>query len=452
MKLKTYNGDLQAIDYLDFMMLDIFGSIRSVTIPKGHISEKVLEEGIGFDASNYGFADVSKSDMVAVPDLATAFAEERPDGTILHALCNVRTMDGGIFEFYPRNVVSNAMDRLRSSGVADEAKVLMELEFHVLEDVNYATDFAHSYFRLQSAEGIGPDYYDLPRFNIHRGYHRSYPDDRYFDLRNEMVNALTAIGIPIKYHHHEVGAAQLELEFDFLPVTEAADKVAIAKWVIRNIAKENDVFVTFMPKPINKTPGNGMHVHQYLEKDGVSIFSGEGMFGLSEVALQYTAGLLEHSLSGSLLGFSNPSTNSFKRLVPGFEAPVCATFAKASREAAVRIPGYLRKGEERIEYRTGDATANCHFMLAAMVLAGLDGIQRKLDPVAAGYANGDDTEKKRFPLQLNAVMAGLRADNAYLNPVFPRELLELWTSMKENEAKHVYHAPTPEEYELYFNA
>ncbi len=452
MKLKTYNGDLSSIDYLDFMMLDIYGSIRSVTIPKGHISEKVITEGIGFDASNYGFADVSKSDMVAVPDLDTAFAEERPDGTILHALCNVRAMDGSIFEFYPRNVIANAMEKVRSSGVADEAKVLMELEFHVLEDVNYATDFAHSYFRLQSAEGIGPDYYDLPRFNIHRGYHRSYPDDRYFDLRNEMVNALTAIGIPIKYHHHEVGAAQLELEFDFLPAAEAADKVAIAKWVIRNIAKENEVFVTFMPKPINKTPGNGMHVHQFLEKNGKSIFSGDGMFGLSQTALHYTAGLLEHSLSGSLLGFSNPSTNSFKRLVPGFEAPVCATFAKASREAAVRIPGYLKKGEERIEYRTGDATANCHFMLAAMILAGLDGIQRELDPVAAGYADARNSAKKRFPLHLNAVMEGVRSDNEYLKPVFPQELIELWTSMKEGEARHVYHAPTPEEYELYFNA
>lgn len=452
MKLKAFNGDLDAVDYVDFMMLDIYGSIRSVTIPKGHVSTEVLEEGIGFDASNYGFADVSKSDMVAIPDLATAFAEDRPDGTILHALCNVRTMDGSIFEYYPRNVIANAMKQMRSKGYADDAQVLMELEFHVLEDVNYATDFAHSYFRLQSAEGIGPDYYDLPRFNIHRGYHRSYPDDRYFDLRNEMVNALTAIGIPIKYHHHEVGAAQLELEFDFLSAAEAADKVAIAKWIIRNIAKENNVFVTFMPKPINKTPGNGMHVHQILSKGGKSIFPGDKLFGLSNEALQYTAGLLEHSLTGSLLGFTNPSTNSFKRLVPGYEAPVSATFAKASREAAVRIPGYLKKGTERIEYRTGDATANCHFMLAAMLLAGLDGMERKLDPIAAGYASAEGAENRRFPLTLRTVLDGLKKDNDYLQPIFPRELIDLWASMKLEEARHVYHAPTPEEYELYFNA
>ncbi|AFG37278.1 glutamine synthetase family protein [Spirochaeta africana] len=451
MKLGAYNGNIEDIDYLDLMMLDIYGAIRSVTIPKSHISPAVLKEGIGFDASNYGFADVSKSDMVAIPDMSTAFTEERPDGLILHTLCDVRTMDGDIFEYYPRNVIKNALAYLRREKIADDAQVLMELEFHVLEDVAYATDYAHSYFRLQSAEGIGPDFYDLPRFNIHRGYHRHYPDDRYFDLRNQMVRALTAVGIPVKYHHHEVGAAQLEIEFDFLSIAEAADKVAIAKWIIRNIAAENQVFVTFMPKPINKTPGNGMHVHQYLSRNGEPTFSGDGMFGLSTEALCYTAGLLEHSLSGSLLGFTNPSTNSFKRLVPGYEAPVCATFAKASREAAVRIPGYLSRGSERIEYRTGDATANPHYMLAAMLLAGIDGIQRKLDPVAAGYADASLAEDRRFPLDLHSVMQGLLRDNDYLRPAFPQELIEMWSSMKLSEATHVYHAPTPEEYELYFN-
>ncbi len=452
MNFFQFDGDLNQVDYLDFMMLDIYGSIRSVTIPKGYVSPRVLAEGIGFDASNYGFADVTQSDMVAIPDMTTAFAERRSDGVILHVLCNVLAMDGSVFELYPRNVISNTVALYRGKGIADEARMLMELEFHVLEDVNYATDFAHSYFRVQSAEGIGPDYYDLPRFNIHRGYHRSYPDDRYFDLRNKMVEALSTIGIPIKYHHHEVGAAQLELEFDFLPAARAADSVAIAKWVIRNIAKENGVFVTFMPKPINKTPGNGMHVHQFLEKDGRSVFPGDGFLGLSPTALSYTAGLLEHSLSGSLLAFSNPSTNSYKRLVPGYEAPVCATLAKASREASVRVPGYLKQGEERIEYRTGDAMANCHFMLAAMLLAGLDGIERQLDPVASGFTSVEPDEKRRFPLSLNAVLNGLQSDREYLKPVFTDELVNLWTSIKRNEASHVYHAPTPEEYELYFNS
>ncbi len=451
MVFTSYNGKLDNIDYVDFMMLDIYGSIRSVTIPKGYVCEKVLKEGVGFDASNYGFAKVAKSDMVAIPDMATAFAEKRPDGVILHALCDVRTMDGDIYEMYPRKVLANTIDLLRSKSVADEAKMLMELEFHVLDDVHYVTDYAQACFRLQSSEGIGPDYHDLPRFNIHRGYHRSYPDDRYFDFRNKIVKALSTIGVPVKYHHHEVGAAQVELEFDFLSAVDAADKVAIAKWIIRNIAKENDVFVTFMPKPINKAPGNGLHVHQFLEKRGKTVFSGEEIFGLSRTALQYTAGLLKHSLSGSLLAFSNPSTNSFKRLVPGYEAPVCATLDKASREASVRVPGYLKKGDERIEYRTGDATANSHFMLAAMLLAGIDGIKNGLDPVTEGYVGVSHAEGQQFPLNLRAVLDGLQKDNEYLKPIFSPELIDLWISIKQAEAAKVYHAPTPEEYELYFN-
>ena len=452
MEFKPYSGKLADIDYLDLMMLDIYGCIRNVTIPKSHISDTVLAEGIGFDASNYGFADVSKSDMVAIPDMTTAFTEIRNDGVILHVLCDVKTMDGDIFHLYPRNVIKNTMQYMRSQGIADDAQVLMELEFHILEDVNYATDYAHSYYRLQSAEGIGPDYYDLPRFNIHRVYHRHYPDDRYFDLRTKMVDALVAVGIPVKYHHHEVGAAQMEIEFDFISAAQAADKVAIAKWIIRNIASEHNVFATFMPKPINRTPGNGLHVHQYLVKDGTSLFPGDKMFGLSQTALQYTAGLLSHSQTGSLLAFSNPSTNSYKRLVPGYEAPVCATFAKASREAAVRIPGYLPKGQERIEYRTGDATANTHYFLAAMILAGIDGIQQKMDPIALGYADASTADQRRFPLNLHAVLDGAINDHNYLAPALPAELIDLWFKLKHDEAIHVYHAPTPEEYELYFNA
>ncbi len=450
MKLSVFNGRLDEVDYFDLMMLDIYGSIRSVTVPKGQISDQLLREGIGFDASNFGFADVSKSDMVAIPDMDTAFTEERPDGVVLHALCDVVAMDGGLFEAYPRFVIRKTMQHLRSQGLADDARFLMELEFHVFEDVNYATDYAHSYYRLQSAEGIGPDYYDLPRFNIHRGYHRPYPDDRYFDLRNKIVRSMSQVGIPVKYHHHEVGAAQLEVELDFLSAPEAADKVAIAKWIVRNVATANGLFVTFMPKPIDNSPGNGMHAHQYLVKDGRTIFAGDGACGLSPTALSYTAGLLAHSLTGSLLSFSNPSTNSYKRLVPGYEAPVRASFARASREAAVRIPGYLKKGEERIEFRTGDAMANCHYFLAAMLLAGLDGVGRRLDPEKEGFA--DPATAKRFPLNLNQVIEGLRQDQQYLHASFPAELIELWLRVKEDEAAHVYHAPTPEEYELYFNA
>jgi glutamine synthetase len=199
-----------------------------------------------------------------------------------------------------------------------------------------------------------------------------------------------------------------------------------------------------------KIAGNGMHVHQFVEKDGKTIFPGEGLYGLSKDGLAYTAGVLEHALSGSLLAWSNPSTNSFRRLVPGYEAPVSATFAKGSRCAAVRIPGYLKKGESRIEFRTGDATANVYFFLSAMLLAGIDGIQRKLDPVKAGYNTAVESARNVFPTRLDLVLKGLKKDNAYLQPIFTKALVDTWMELKMKDAEYVYNAPVPQEYELYF--
>jgi len=208
--------------------------------------------------------------------------------------------------------------------------------------------------------------------------------------------------------------------------------------------------VTFMPKPMYKLAGSGMHVHQYINKKGASIFPGELLYNLSKEGLAYTAGVLEHSLTGSLLAMTNPSTNSYRRLVPGYEAPISATFAKGSRCAAVRIPGYLKKGESRIEFRTGDATANIYYALAAMLLAGIDGIKRNLDPVQRGYNVQGETEDNTFPVNLGTVLDGLKIDAAYLLPVFPQKLLDLWIASKKKDAEYVYNAPTPQEYELYY--
>jgi glutamine synthetase len=261
---------------------------------------------------------------------------------------------------------------------------------------------------------------------------------------------MEVVGIPVKYHHHEVAISQLEIELDFMDIDKAGDQVSLAKWIIRQVAEEMGLYVTFMPKPLYKMPGNGMHVHQFLETKGKSIFPGKALFNLSEAGLSYTAGILKHSLSGSLLAFACPSTNSYRRLVHGYEAPVSATFAKGSRAAAVRIPGYVSKKETRIEYRTGDASANIYFFLAAMVLAGADGIIKGLDPVALGYQSQDAKEELTFPLDLNSVLEGLENDREYLSPVFPEKLIELWIKAKKAEADYVYNAPTPQEYELYF--
>ncbi len=353
MNLSKCSGKIEQADFLDLLMLDIYGSIRHVTIPKGYLSKKLLAEGIGFDASNFGFAKVHASDMVAVPDLSTAFESLEEGKRIVRCFCDVFSTDGKPFAHYPRAVARATLEYFRKRRIADTAKMLVELEFYVFDEVSYATDFGHSYYKIQSPEGIGEEYYDQPRFGIHRGYHRFTPDDRHFSFRNEVVATLEAIGIPVKYHHHEVGAAQLEIELNFLPLLEAADAVALAKWITKSIAREHDLFVTFMPKPIYKVAGSGLHVHQYLEKEGASLFPGNGIYDLSPLALSYIAGILEHSLTGSLLALTNPSTNSYKRLVPGFEAPVNATFAKGSRAAAVRIPAYLKGKDVRIEFRTG---------------------------------------------------------------------------------------------------
>lgn len=450
MQLERYNGKLKDADFVNLLMLDIYGNIRSVSLPKTYANEEVLKEGVGFDASNYGYAKVNNSDMVAIPDMSTAFFEIREDHKLLHVLCNVLSTDREVFDQYPRNVVKKTKEFLNKKGVADNVKTLVELEYYVFENVEYSTGENHAGYRVTSSEGMGEGFSVAPRLGLRKAYHRMPPEDKYMDFRNETVSLMEIIGIPVKYHHHEVAVSQLEIELDFIDIDKAGDQVSLAKWIIKQVAEEMGLYVTFMPKPLYKMPGNGMHVHQFLEKKGKSIFPGNELFDLSEAGLSYTAGILKHSLSGSLLAFACPSTNSYRRLVQGYEAPVSATFAKGSRAAAVRIPAYVRKEETRIEYRTGDASANIYFFLAAMVLAGTDGILNKLDPVALGYQSCDVKEKFTFPLNLSSVLKGLEKDMEYLLPVFPKKLIELWIEAKKAEAEYVYNAPTPQEYELYF--
>ncbi|MGC9522069.1 MAG: glutamine synthetase family protein [Anaerolineae bacterium] len=442
-------GALDA-DYLNLLMFDLGGGMRSVSLPAGYVSRDVLRDGIGFDASNYGFAKVEKSDMIAVPDCDAAWMEERDDLAIAHVICDVVSTDREDFDQYPRSVAKRTAAYLRETGLADSAQMLVELEYYTFDAVEYGTGPDHAFYAIGSREGLGEASNTQQRFAPLAGYHRLPPEDRFFDFRNRTVQILTQAGIPVKYHHHEVGASQLEIELDFMDLPRAADSVCMAKWIIRSVADEMGLKVTFMPKPLYKMPGNGMHVHQFLEKGGGSLFPGDGLYGLSQQGLAYTAGLLEHSLTGSLLAFTNPSTNSFRRLVPGYEAPISATFAKGSRSAAVRVPGYLRKDEQRVEYRTGDATANPHYMLSAMVLAGIDGILRDADPVALGFNSAEAGEEKVFPLDLRTVLEGLERDDEWLRPAFPAELLALWIERKREEAEYVYGAPTPQEYELYF--
>jgi glutamine synthetase len=339
MYLAKYNDDLKSADFLNLLVIDISGNIRAVTLPKGYISEHILVDGIGFDASNYGYAKVSNSDMVAVPDMSTAFVEMRDDFKHVNVFCDVVTADDSrsAFSQYPRNITRAAREYLKNTGIADDVKMLVELEFYAFDSVQYSTAYNHSFYSVESNEGLGESSKTSPRFGLLKGYHRLSPEDKYRDFRDQSVALMEAVGIPVKYHHHEVAASQLEVELDFIGIAEAGDKVCLAKWILKSVAEEMGLSLTFMPKPLYNVSGSSVHVHQFLEKNGKSIFPGDKVLNLSKEALSYTSGLLEHSLKGSLLAFTNPSTNSYRRLVPGFEAPISATFAKGSRCAAVRI-------------------------------------------------------------------------------------------------------------------
>ncbi|MCL1941394.1 MAG: glutamine synthetase beta-grasp domain-containing protein, partial [Synergistaceae bacterium] len=282
MYLSKYDGDLKSADFLNLLMVDISGNIRVVTLPKGYVSDQVLKDGIGFDASNYGYAKVSNSDMVAIPDMQTAFIEERDEFKHVHVFCDVVSADDNrsVFAHYPRNVARAALEHLKGKGIADDVKVLVELEFYVFDSVHYSTAYNHSHYSVDSSEGIGESSNTSPRFGLLKGYHRLSPEDKYRDFRDQSVALMETVGIPVKYHHHEVAASQLEVELDFMSITEVGDKVCLAKWILRSIAEEMGLSVTFMPKPLYNVSGSSVHVHQFLEKNGKSIFPGDGMFNL----------------------------------------------------------------------------------------------------------------------------------------------------------------------------
>ena len=453
------------IEFIDLKVVDVQGRLRHVTLPGNRLDDSLFREGVGFDASNFGFASVESSDMIMIPDPDTAFIDPFYDEKTLSFFCDVFLVDTlEPFDQYPRNVLRNAVNKLEEIG-AKNAMMAPELEFHLFESFGYGTDTSGSFYRVDVSEGFWNSQVLSNQYVVDRkrGYHRTPPVDAYSGFRNEVVKALLKIGIPVKYHHHEVSSAQHEIELFFQNALKAADSIILTKYIIQNIATRHGLAATFMPKPLYNEAGNGLHVHQFLVNENNSnLFSGKGYSGLSQIALQYIAGILYHSLSGSLLAFTNPSTNSFKRLVPGFEAPVCAAFAKANRSAAIRIPGYVKKPEKvRIEFRTMDATCNPYYSLAAILMAGIDGIKREFDPVKMGFGPleeniykmaDDEREKIRFfPTSLFSVLEALTQDNEYLNEVFSQNLILNWYTLKQRETEYVNSVPSPAEYQLYFD-
>ena len=459
----------QDIKMIDFKIVDINGQYRHVTIPAAQFNEDTLKNGIGFDASNYGYAVVEKSDMVFIPDLDTAIVDPFCSIPTLSITGNAMVIDypeNRPLDQYPRNIVLAAEQYMKDSGIADTMLILPEFEFHLFDNVGWNVqpnnigvniDVEQAYWN-SDCEGHG---------NIvphQKAYHVAKPFDRSYECRSEMCLEMEKAGIPIKYHHPEVGAAgQFEIEPMLGQMSKMADATMMIKYIIHNTALKYGKVATFMPKPVYNEAGNGMHVHMLLLKNGEPVFSDDnGYSHLSETAHYFMGGLLKHI--SSLCALTNPSTNSFKRLVPGFEAPVTVGYATSNRSAVIRIPAYAKTPAlRRFELRNPDATCNPYLCYAALLMAGLDGVKNKIDPHANGWGPYDmnlyslpEEEKKKLkglPTSLDAALDALEADHDYLTAggVFPEHLIKNFIAVKRKECAEMAKIPHPAEFDRYFN-
>ena len=457
------------IKMVDFKMVDIHGQYRHVTIPAEDFNEEIMHEGVGFDASNYGYAVVEKSDMVFIPD---------PDTAVIDPFCQVPTLsmtgNAMIIDYpvnrplaqYPRNIVLAAEQYMKDSGIADTMLILPEFEFYLFNQVGWEVqpfsigmnlDYNQSYWN----SGIQGQGVVVPK---QKNYHIAKPFDPTYECRSEMCLLMEEAGIPIKYHHPEVAASgQFEIEPKLGQMSKMADASMMIKYIIRNTALKHGYSATLMPKPVYGEAGNGMHVHMLLLKDGEPVFSDDnGYSHLSKEAHWFMGGLLKHI--ASLCALTNPSTNSFKRLVPGFEAPVTVGYATSNRSAVIRIPAYAKTPNmRRFELRNPDATCNPYFCYAAILMAGLDGIKNQIDPHENGWGpydmnlyNLSEEEKKKLkglPTSLEQALDALEADHDYLTAggVFPEILLQNFIKAKRAECAELGKIPHPAEFEKYYN-
>jgi len=440
------------IRFVDFRVSDLVGRFRHITVPAERMTEEILTEGIGFDGSNYGYRRVSGSDMVLIPDPETAYVEERSGErvlTLIADICDAATRAPAAVD--PRGIAASAERLAAERGVADEILVSPEFEFYIFREARYGCAGGRSIAELEPVTNGGGET-DAPGFSA---YHAPIPRDRLFDVRCEICRQVEAAGIPVKYHHHEVGPlGQQEIELGFGRLVRMADSTLIVKSIVRNVCAERGLTATFLPKPLHGEAGNGMHLHQYVVRDGRNQFR-EGD-GLSDLALCYIGGVLTHGRS--LLALTNPSTNSYRRLVPGFEAPLHFVFGAANRTAAIRVPAYARGEAMRFELRTMDAACNPYLAFAAIVMAGLDGVERGLHAQRLGMGPFDDDLHERgagalAPRTLDEALRALEEDHDYLlaGGVFTEDGIGHWIRAKQRESDLVAEHPHPIEFSLYYD-
>ena len=457
------------IKMIDFKIVDINGQFRHVTIPASQFNENTIKNGIGFDASNYGYAVVEKSDMVFIPDIETALVDPFCEIPTLSVTGNAMIIDypeNRPLAQYPRNIVAAATKYMQDEGIADEMIILPEFEFHLFDDVNWKVEPYQIGVNVDADQAYWNS--DIQGHGVivphQKAYHVAKPLDNSYECRSEMCLLMQDAGIPIKYHHPEVGAAgQFEIEPMLGEMSKMADATMMIKYIIKNTALKYGKVATFMPKPVYGEAGNGMHVHMLLMKDGQPVFSDDdGYSHLSREAHYFMGGLLKHI--SALCAITNPSTNSFKRLVPGFEAPVTVGYATSNRSAVIRIPAYAKTPNlRRFELRNPDATCNPYLCYAAILMAGLDGIKNKIDPHENGWGPYDmnlyhlsDEEKAKLsslPTRLEDALDALENDHDFLTAggVFPEELISNFIKLKRAECSELSKIPNPAEFAKYFN-
>ncbi len=458
---------------VDLKFTDLPGTWQHMGMALGTLEEDSFSDGIGFDGSSIrGFQQIYESDMLLMPDAASAIVDPFYEQTTISIVCTV--LDPITREPYsrdPRFVAAKADGYLRASGVADVCYFGPEAEFYVFDHVAFDQQANTAYYEVDSEEGYWTQGKGFQRRGeglaalgyqnrSQEGYFPAPPNDTHSDLRAEMVATLEALGIATESHHHEVGGpGQGEIDLRFLPLLEMGDALQLHKYVVKNTAKRHGKTATFLPKPIFEENGSGMHCHQSLWKDGETLMHDPGGYALlSPLALSYAAGLLEHGRA--LMAFCAPSTNSFRRLVPGYEAPVLLKHSQRNRSAAVRIPMYSTSAKaKRIEFRPPDPLANPYLAFAAMLMAGLDGIERKLtpsDPLDTNlYELPADVlaDIPTVPTTLDEALDALEADHAFLTEggVFTEDLIQTYVEFHREQSDKIKIRPHPFEFPLYFD-
>jgi glutamine synthetase len=454
------------VKYVDFRFTDPRGKWQHLAMHAGAVDEDCLSEGVMFDGSSIaGWKDISESDMCLMPDCGTAVMDPFAAQPLLVLFCDVLEPETGqAYNRDPRSTARKAEAYLQASGVGDSAVFGPEAEFFVFDDVQFATDMHHTFFEFTSEEGPYVSGRDLEEGNLgHRpgikgGYFPVPPVDSANDLRAEMVTVMADMGLTVEKHHHEVAPSQHELGIKFDTLVRCADNMQIYKYVVQNVAHSYGKSATFMPKPVAGDNGSGMHTHQSIWKDGKPLFAGNNYGGLSEEALFYIGGIIKHARA--INAFTNPTTNSYKRLIPGFEAPVLLAYSGRNRSASCRIPYGASPNAKRVEVRFPDPQANPYLAFAAMLMAGLDGIRNRIHP-------GDPMDKNLYDLppeelqdvptvcgSLRQAVNALEEDHEFLlaGEVFDKDQLDAYMELKWEEIYTFEHAPHPVEFKMYYSA